>query len=123
MTPKDGTPWHDRVAARSLLQQLLPGVGRYDAPPPVRVPFLLVVPEADSIAPVPAALEVARKAPGAELFRSAGGHYDVYTEGGTQLRRRAANGGRLPAPPHQDRSPKAVLKALRTSSGERVWAC
>jgi hypothetical protein len=42
---------------------------------------LLVVPEVDSIAPVPAALEVARKAPGAELFRSAGGHYDVY-EGG-----------------------------------------
>jgi len=34
-----------------------------------------------TIAPVPAALEVARKAPGAELFRSAGGHYDVY-EGG-----------------------------------------
>ena len=39
------------------------------------------VPEADSIAPVPAALEVARKAPGSELFRSTGGHYDVY-EGG-----------------------------------------
>ena len=50
----------------------------------VRVPFLLVVPEADSIAPVPAALEVARKAPGAELFRSAGGHYDVY-EGGASF--------------------------------------
>ena len=48
------------------------------------VPFLLVVPEADSIAPVPAALEVARKAPGAELFRSAGGHYDVY-EGGASF--------------------------------------
>jgi hypothetical protein len=30
---------------------------------------------------LPAALEVARKAPGAELFRSTGGHYDVY-EGG-----------------------------------------
>jgi hypothetical protein len=47
----------------------------------VRVSFLLVVPEADTIAPVPAALEVAHRAPGAELFRSAGGHYDVY-EGG-----------------------------------------
>jgi hypothetical protein len=33
------------------------------------------------MAPVPAALEVAIKAPGAELFRSTGGHYDVY-EGG-----------------------------------------
>jgi hypothetical protein len=30
------------------------------------------------------ALEVARKAPAAELFRSAGGHYDVY-EGGASF--------------------------------------
>jgi hypothetical protein len=36
---------------------------------------------ADAIAPVPAGLEVARRAPEAELFRSVGGHYDVY-EGG-----------------------------------------
>ena len=79
MTPKDGTPWHDRVAARSLLSFSWRRPVRRAAS--VRVPFLLVVPEADSIAPVPAALEVARKAPGAELFRSAGGHYDVY-EGG-----------------------------------------
>ena len=50
----------------------------------VRVPFLLVVPKADAIAPVPAALEVARRAPGAELFRSGGGHYDVY-EGGASF--------------------------------------
>lgn len=79
MTPKDGTRWHDRVAARSLLSFSWRRPVRRAAG--VRVPFLLVVPEADSIAPVPAALEVARKAPGAELFRSAGGHYDVY-EGG-----------------------------------------
>jgi hypothetical protein len=46
--------------------------------------LLLVVPEADAIAPVPAALEVACRAPGAELFRSAGGHYDVY-EGGASF--------------------------------------
>jgi hypothetical protein len=50
----------------------------------VRVTFLLVVPEADAIAPVPAALEVARRAPGAELFRGGGGHYDVY-EGGASF--------------------------------------
>jgi pimeloyl-ACP methyl ester carboxylesterase len=50
----------------------------------VRIPFLLVLPEADAIAPVPAALEVARRAPGAELFRSGGGHYDVY-EGGASF--------------------------------------
>jgi len=79
MTPKDGTPWNDRVAARSLLSFSWRRPVRRAAA--VRVPLLLVVPEADSIAPVPAALEVARKAPGAELFRSAGGHYDVY-EGG-----------------------------------------
>jgi fermentation-respiration switch protein FrsA (DUF1100 family) len=79
MTPKDGTPWNDRIAARSLLSFSWRRPVRRAAS--VRVPFLLVVPEADTIAPVPAALEVARKAPGAELFRSAGGHYDVY-EGG-----------------------------------------
>jgi len=79
MTPKDGTPWHDRVAARSLLSFSWRRPVRRAAS--VRVPFLLVVPEADSIAPVPAALEVARKAPGAELFRSVGGHYDVYKGG------------------------------------------
>ena len=79
MTPKDGTPWHDRVAARSLLSFSWRRPVRRAAS--VCIPLLLVVPEADSIAPVPAALEVARKAPGAQLFRSAGGHYDVY-EGG-----------------------------------------
>ena len=79
MTPKDGTPWHDRVAARSLLSFSWRRPVRRAAS--VRVPLLLVVPEADSIAPVPAALEVARKVPRAELFRSASGHYDVY-EGG-----------------------------------------
>jgi pimeloyl-ACP methyl ester carboxylesterase len=76
MTPKDGTRWHDRVAARSLLSFSWRRPVRRVAS--VRVPFLLVVPEADAIAPVPAALAVARRAPGAELFRSAGGHYDVY---------------------------------------------
>jgi uncharacterized protein len=82
MTPKGGTPWHDRVAARSLLSFSWRRPVRRAAA--VRVPFLLVVPEADSIAPVPPALEVARKAPGAELFRTAGGHYDVY-EGGASF--------------------------------------
>ncbi len=80
MTPKDGTRWHDRVAARSLLSFAWRRPVRRAAL--VRVPFLLVVPEADSIAPVAAALEVARRAPRAELFRSVGGHYDVY-EGGS----------------------------------------
>jgi pimeloyl-ACP methyl ester carboxylesterase len=71
-----------RVAARSLLSfSWRRPVRRAGS---VRIPFLLVVPEADAIAPVPAALEVARRAPGAELFRSGGGHYDVY-EGGASF--------------------------------------
>src|ERR1700692_2563200 len=82
MTPKDGTIWHDRVAARSLLSFSWRRPVRRAAS--VRIPLLLVVPEADTIAPVPAALEVARRAPGAELFRSGGGHYDVY-EGGANF--------------------------------------
>ena len=82
MTPKDGTIWHDRVAARSLLSFFWRRPMRRAAS--VRIPLLLVVPEADAIAPVPAALEVARRAPGAELFRSGGGHYDVY-EGGASF--------------------------------------
>jgi uncharacterized protein len=61
-----------------------PGVDQCDALPPCVSPCLLVVPEADAIAPVPAALEVARRAQGAELFRSGGGHYDVY-EGGASF--------------------------------------
>jgi alpha-beta hydrolase superfamily lysophospholipase len=82
MTPKDGTIWHDRVAARSLLSFSWRRPVRRAAF--VRIPLLLVVPEADAIAPVPAALDVANKAPGAELFRSRGGHYDVY-EGGASF--------------------------------------
>jgi fermentation-respiration switch protein FrsA (DUF1100 family) len=82
MTPKDGTIWHDRVAARSLLSfSWRRPVRRASS---VRIPLLLVVPEADAIAPVPAALEVARRARGSELFRSGGGHYDVY-EGGASF--------------------------------------
>src|SRR5437899_5874718 len=76
MIPKDGTPWHNHVAARSLLSFSWRRPVRRAAF--VRVPFLLIVHEADSIAPVPAAVEVPRNAPGAELFSSAGGHYDAY---------------------------------------------
>ena len=82
MTPKDRTIWHDRVAARSLLSFCWRRPVRRAAS--VRIPLLLVVPEADAIAPVPPALDVARRAPRAELFRSGGGHYDVY-EGGASF--------------------------------------
>jgi pimeloyl-ACP methyl ester carboxylesterase len=47
----------------------------------IRCPILLVVPEADTIAPARPALRVAQRAPKSELYRSRGGHYDTY-EGG-----------------------------------------
>ena len=47
----------------------------------IRRPLLLIVAEDDTMAPLAPALRVADKAPQAELYRSRGGHYDVY-EGG-----------------------------------------
>jgi uncharacterized protein len=77
--PKDGTEWHNRVAARSMLGVAMHRPARRAAS--VRCPILLVVAENDTIAPVGPALRVAELAPRAELFRSRGGHYGVY-EGG-----------------------------------------
>jgi pimeloyl-ACP methyl ester carboxylesterase len=79
MTPKDSTEWHNRVAARSLLSFSWRRPVRRAAS--IRCPVLLVVAEHDTMAPVRPALRVAEKAPDAELYRSRGGHYDVY-EGG-----------------------------------------
>jgi fermentation-respiration switch protein FrsA (DUF1100 family) len=77
--PKDGTEWQNRVAARSL-----PGIAAYRPvrkAADIRCPILLVVGENDTIAPAGPALRVAERAPKSELYRSRGGHYDVY-EGG-----------------------------------------
>jgi pimeloyl-ACP methyl ester carboxylesterase len=77
--PQDGTEWHNRVAARSLL-----GVAAHRPvrkADRIRCPLLLVVAEHDTIAPVGPALRLAERAPRAELFLSRGGHYGVY-EGG-----------------------------------------
>jgi pimeloyl-ACP methyl ester carboxylesterase len=82
MTPKDSTPWHNRVAARSLLSFSWRRPVRRAAA--IRCPILLVVAEHDTIAPVAPALRVAEKAPQGELYRSGGGHYDVY-QGGTSF--------------------------------------
>jgi alpha-beta hydrolase superfamily lysophospholipase len=79
MTPKDGTEWNNRVAARSLLSFSWRRPVRRAAA--IRCPLLLVVAEHDTMAPVGPALRVAEKARRAELYRSRGGHYDVY-EGG-----------------------------------------
>lgn len=70
MTPKDGTEWSNRVAARSLLSFSWRRPVRRAAA--IRCPILLIVAEQDTMAPVDAVRE---------LYRSGGGHYDVY-EGG-----------------------------------------
>jgi fermentation-respiration switch protein FrsA (DUF1100 family) len=77
--PKDGSEWHNRVAARSLLGLALHRPVRKATR--IRCPILLVVAEHDTIAPVGPALRVAELAPKAELFRSRGDHYDVYYGG------------------------------------------
>jgi dienelactone hydrolase len=82
--PRDGSEWHNRVAARSLL-----GIGAHRPvrkAADIRCPILLVVANNDTIAPVAPALGVAERAPRAELFRSRGDHYGVY-EGGEDFDR------------------------------------
>jgi uncharacterized protein len=77
--PKDGTEWHNRVAARSILGIAAHRPVRKAAD--IRCPILLVVGENDTIAPAAPALRVAERAPKAELYRSRGGHYAVYKGG------------------------------------------
>ena len=77
--PIDGTEWHNRVAARSILGIAAHRPVRKAAD--IRCPILLVVGENDTIAPAGPPLRVADRAPKGELYRSRGGHYDVY-EGG-----------------------------------------
>ena len=79
MTPKDGTEWRNRVAARSLLSFSWRRPARRAAA--IRCPILLVVAEQDTMAPVDPAVRVTQEAPRGELYRSRGGHYDVYQGG------------------------------------------
>jgi fermentation-respiration switch protein FrsA (DUF1100 family) len=79
MTPKDSTEWRNRVAARSLLSFSWRRPVRRAAA--IRCPLLLVVAEQDSMAPVGPAIRVTEEAPRGELYRSRGGHYDVYQGG------------------------------------------
>jgi dienelactone hydrolase len=79
MTPKGSTPWHNRVAARSLLSFSWRRPLRRAAD--IRCPILLIVAEHDTIAPAGPALCVADKAQRGEVHRSRGGHYDVYQGG------------------------------------------
>jgi pimeloyl-ACP methyl ester carboxylesterase len=82
--PRDGTEWHNRVAARSVLGVAAHRPVRKAAD--IRCPILVVVAEHDTIAPVGPALRLAERAPKAELFLSRGGHYGVY-EGGEDHQR------------------------------------
>jgi pimeloyl-ACP methyl ester carboxylesterase len=79
ITPQDGTVWHNRVTARSVLgfcwRRPVRRAGR------ITIPLLLVVPEQDTVAPTGPAARLARKARHGELQRVAGGHYDVYQGG------------------------------------------
>jgi dienelactone hydrolase len=77
--PTEPSNWQNRIAARSLLAIGLHRPVRRAAG--VKCPLLLVVAEHDTMAPTSASLRVAEQAPGAELFRSRGGHYDVYPGG------------------------------------------
>jgi fermentation-respiration switch protein FrsA (DUF1100 family) len=79
VAPREAAEWRNRVAARSLLRFPMQRPARRAAD--IAIPFLLVVAETDTQAPVDSALSVAARAPHAELRRSDGGHYDVY-EGG-----------------------------------------
>jgi pimeloyl-ACP methyl ester carboxylesterase len=79
MTPKGSIPWHNRVAARSLLSFSWRRPVRRAAA--IRCPILLIVAEHDTMAPVGPALRVADNAQRGEVHRSRGGHYDVYQGG------------------------------------------
>ncbi|HEX4359178.1 MAG TPA: alpha/beta fold hydrolase [Pseudonocardia sp.] len=79
MTPREPANFHNRVAARSLLSVVAHRPVRRAAA--IRRPILLIVAQEDTMAPTGPALTVAEKAPLAELYRSRGGHYDVYEDG------------------------------------------
>jgi uncharacterized protein len=79
LAPREPADWQNRIAARSLLGFPMQRPVRRSAE--IQIPFLLVVADSDTQAPVDPALTVADRAPRAELRRSRGGHYDVY-EGG-----------------------------------------
>jgi uncharacterized protein len=71
--------WPNQITARSLLDITTHRPVR--RAPRARCPLLMVVAEHDTMAPTKPALVVAMRAPRAELYRSRGGHYDVYAGG------------------------------------------
>jgi uncharacterized protein len=78
LNPTD-EPWPNRITARSILDITThrPVLRARHA----RCPLLMVVAENDTMAPTRPAIQVAARAPRGELYRSRGGHYDVYAGG------------------------------------------
>jgi hypothetical protein len=78
LDPGDGS-WSNDITARSVLDVTMhrPVRRAHRA----RCPLLMVVVEHDTMAPIGPALSVAARAPRGELYRSRGGHYDVYSGG------------------------------------------
>lgn len=79
LTPRDGETWPNRITARSVLDISVHRPVR--AARRARCPMLLVVAEADTMAPTRPAVRAAARAPRGELYRSRGGHYDGYAGG------------------------------------------
>lgn len=78
LLPDDGD-WPNVVTTRSLLEFAIRRPVRRARQ--ARCPLLMVVAERDTMAPTRPALAVATRAPNGELYRSRGGHYDVYAGG------------------------------------------
>ncbi|MFE3055456.1 alpha/beta hydrolase [Nocardia sp. NPDC059239] len=79
LTPTDGEPWPNRITARSLLDIAVHRPVR--TAHRIQCPLLMVVAESDTMAPTGPATQAAARAPRGELYRSRGGHYDVYDGG------------------------------------------
>jgi pimeloyl-ACP methyl ester carboxylesterase len=78
LNPGDGS-WPNDITARSVLDATMHRPVRRAGR--ARCPLLMVVAEHDTMAPIAPALAVASRAPRGELYRSRGGHYDVYAGG------------------------------------------
>jgi fermentation-respiration switch protein FrsA (DUF1100 family) len=78
LDPGDGS-WPNDITARSVLDVTMHRPVRRARR--ARCPLLMVVAENDTMAPTAPAVAVASRAPRGELYRSRGGHYDVYAGG------------------------------------------
>jgi uncharacterized protein len=78
LDPGDGS-WPNEITARSIIDITVHRPVRKAHR--IRCPILMVVAEQDTMAPTAPAVQVAARAARGELYRSRGGHYDVYQGG------------------------------------------